>query len=40
MSDIAELLETDENGSVPQKIENSSLESSSDEIPAESSDGI
>lgn len=34
MSDIAELLETDE------KIENSSLESSSDEIPAESSDGI
>ena len=45
MSDIAELLETDENGSFPQKIENSSLESSSDEIPAEripaeSSDGI
>ena len=34
MSDIAELLSTDE------KIENSSLESSSDEIPAESSDGI
>ena len=34
MSDIAELLETDE------KVENSSLESSSDEIPAESSDGI
>ena len=40
MSDIAELLETDENGSFPQKIENSSLENSSDEIPAESSDGI
>ena len=40
MSDIAELLSTDENGSFPQKIENSSLESSSDEIPAESSDGI
>ena len=40
MSDIAELLETDENGSFPQKIGNSSLESSSDEIPAESSDGI
>ena len=34
MSDIAELLETDE------KIGNSSLENSSDEIPAESSDGI
>ena len=34
MSDIAELLSTDE------KIENSSLENSSDEIPAESSDGI
>ena len=34
MSDIAELLSTDE------KIENSSLESSSDEIPADSSDGI
>ena len=40
MSDIAELLSTDENGSFPQKIGNSSLESSSDEIPAESSDGI
>ena len=40
MSDIAELLSTDENGSFPQKIENSSLENSSDEIPAESSDGI
>ena len=40
MSDIAELLETDENGSFPQKIENSSLENSSDEIPAESNDGI
>ena len=40
MSDIAELLEPNENGSFPQKIENSSLESSSDEIPAESSDGI
>lgn len=45
MSDIAELLETDENGSFPQKAENSSLENSSDEIPAEripadSSDGI
>lgn len=46
MSDIAELLETDENGSFPQndsfpqKAQNSSLESSSDEIPAESNDGI
>ena len=40
MSDIAELLSTDENGSFPQKIENSSLENSSDEIPADSSDGI
>lgn len=34
MSDIAELLETDK------KAQNSSLENSSDEIPAESSDGI
>ena len=32
MSDIAELLETDENGSFPQKIGNSSLSNSSDEI--------
>lgn len=34
MSDIAELLTTDENGSFPQKIGNSSLSNSSDEILA------
>lgn len=34
MSDIAELLSTDENGSFPQKIGNSSLSNSSDEILA------
>lgn len=34
MSDIAELLTTDENGSFPQKIGNSSLEKPSDEILA------
>ena len=35
MSDIAELLSTDENGSFPQKIGNSSLEKPSDEISAD-----